>query len=115
MFVPLNKVQSEKGDFDVLAKIVHIHELDEYTNELKLRDASGQVWYTLALKTKFPHIRSGEVVRIRSAMVDETSTTKKVLLLSHYSNIMTFISGSKIAKELRGKVHDEHDKSKQKV
>ena len=41
MYVPLNKVQSEQGDFDVLAKIVHIHELDEYTNELKLKDASG--------------------------------------------------------------------------
>ena len=41
MFVPLNKVQSEKADFDVLAKVMHIHELDEYTNELKLKDASG--------------------------------------------------------------------------
>jgi hypothetical protein len=41
MYVPLNKVQSEKGDFDVLAKITHIHELDEYTNELKLRDTTG--------------------------------------------------------------------------
>lgn len=67
------------------------------------------------MKTKFPHLRSGEVVRIRSAMVDETSSTKKVLLLSHYSNIMTFIGGSKIAKDLKGKVHDEHEKSKQKV
>lgn len=73
MFVPLNKVQSEKSDFDVLAKITHIHEMDEYTNELRLRDQSGQTWHTLALKLKFPHLRSGDVIRIRSATVDETS------------------------------------------
>ena len=41
MYVPLNKAATEKGDFDVVAKILHIHELDEYTNELKLRDVSG--------------------------------------------------------------------------
>lgn len=38
MFVGLNKVQNEKADFDVLAKITNIHEMDEYTNELRLRD-----------------------------------------------------------------------------
>jgi len=107
MYVPLNKVASEKRDFDVVAKILHIHELDEYTNELKLRDASSQTWFTLALKLKFPTLRSGEVVRIRSATVDETSHHKKVLNLSHYSNIMTFVSSSKLAKDVKGKVHED--------
>jgi len=107
MFVALNKVQSEKADFDVVAKVTHIHDLDEYTNELRLKDASNQTWNTLALKLKFPTIRSGDVVRIRSATVDATSTQKKVLNLSHYSNIMTFVSSSKLAKELKGKVHDD--------
>jgi hypothetical protein len=61
----------------------------------------------LALKLKFPHLRTGDVVRVRSATFDETSTHKKVLLLSHYSNIMTFVSSSKLAKELKSKVTDE--------
>ncbi len=52
--------------------------MDEYTNELRLRDQSGASWHTLALKLKFPGLRSGDVVRIRSATVDETSS-KKVL------------------------------------
>jgi len=91
----------------VVAKIIHIHELDEYTNELKLRDASGQTWYTLALKLKFPTLRSGDAVRIRSATADETSTHKKVLNLSHYSNILTFVSTSKLAKEVKSKVHED--------
>jgi hypothetical protein len=41
MYVPLAKANAQKGDFDVVAKILQIHEMDEYTNELKLRDASG--------------------------------------------------------------------------
>jgi len=80
--------------------------MDEYTNELRLRDQSGSTWHTLALKLKFPHLRSGDVVRVRSATVDDTSA-KKVLILSHYSNIMTFIASSKLAKDIKSKVHDE--------
>jgi len=86
--------------------------LDEYTNELKLKDQSGQVFYTLALKLKFPHLRQGEVVRIRSATYDDTATQKKVLLLSHYSNILTFVSSSKLAKEVKSKVQDEKNTEK---
>jgi len=118
MYVPFNKVQSEKADFDALAKILHIHELDEYTNELKLKDASGQVWYTLALKLKFPHLRVNDIVRIRSATVDETSSHKKALVLSHYSNILTLGGASKLGKELKSKITDDKaskDAIKQKV
>lgn len=107
MYVPLAKAAAQKGDFDVVAKINHIFEMDEYTNELRLRDASGASFNVLALKLKFPHLRAGDVVRIRSATYDETSTHKKVLLLSHYSNILTFISQSKLAKELKAKVTEE--------
>ena len=91
MYTPLKSAKAQKTDFDVVARISQIHEMDAYTNELKLRDASGSTWYTLALKLKFPHLKVGQAVRIRSATVDETSSAKQVLALSHYSNIMTFI------------------------
>jgi hypothetical protein len=80
--------------------------MDEYTNELKLSDG-GVAWFTLALKLKFPHLRAGQVVRIRSATYDETSSAKNVLALSHYSNILTFISSSKLAADLSKKVSDD--------
>lgn len=64
------------------------------------------------MKLKFPHLRAGEVVRIRSATYDETSNQKKVLLLSHYSNIMTFVSSSKLAKEVKTKVTDDRSVEK---
>jgi hypothetical protein len=108
MFTPLAKATTQKGDFDVVAKVSQVFELDEYTNELRLRDASGaSSWNVLALKLKFPSVRSGDVVRIRSVTYDETSVQKKVLLLSHYSNILTFPGAAKLAKEVRTKVADE--------
>ena len=106
MWVGLNKARSQKADFDCVAKIVGVHEMDAYTNELKVRDNTGATWYTLALKLKFPHLRTGQVVRIRSATVDETSTGKNVLALSHYSNIMTMINASRLAGSV-GKVSDD--------
>lgn len=102
----LKGASKANGDFDVVAKILQIFELDEYTNELKLRDASGETYYTLALKLKFPHINQGSVVRIRSASFDETSLNKRVLVLQHYSNIMTFISSSKLAAGLSKVAND---------
>jgi Telomeric single stranded DNA binding POT1/CDC13 len=109
MFVALNKAAAQKTDFDVVAKVSQVFELDEYTNELRLRDASSgnKSWNVLALKLKFPNVHSGDVVRIRSVTYDETSTQKQVLLLSHYSNIMAFPANCKLAKEVRAKVADE--------
>jgi len=79
MYVQLKAAKSQKADFDCVAKIVSIHEMDAYTNELKLRDASGSTWYTLALRLKFPHLKAGQAVRIRCATWDETSAGKQVL------------------------------------
>jgi hypothetical protein len=103
-YTPLNKASKATKDFDIVAKILQVFELDEYTNELKLRDQSGEVYYTLALKLKFPHLRAGSVVKIRSAIHDDTSVNKNVLVLQHYSNIMTFISSSKLASTVSSKV-----------
>ena len=111
MYVGLNKARAQKADFDCVTKIVGIHEMDAYTNELKLRDNTGSTWYTLALKLKFPHLRTGQVVRIRSATCDETSSGKQVLALSHYSNIMTMIGSSRLAGAV-GKVADDWNADK---
>ena len=111
MMVALKNAKSQKADFDVVAKIVGIHEMDAYTNELKLRDASGSTWYTLALRLKFPHLKAGQAVRIRCATCDETSTNKQVLALSHFSNIMTFISSSRLSNNV-SKVTDDANADK---
>jgi len=108
----LKKASKEKKDFDIVAKVLQVFQLDEYTNELKLKDGSNEVFYTLALKIKFPHIRTGSVVRIRSCTHDDTSLNKKVLVLQHYSNIMTFINTSKLAASVSSKVSDDKTSEK---
>ena len=45
-------------------------------------------------------------MRVRSATWDETSAGKQVLALSHYSNIMTFVSSSRLAINV-AKVQDD--------
>ena len=107
----LKRAKNQSDDFDVVVKVLQVFELDEYTNELKLRDNTGETYYTLALKLKFPHLRQGSVVRIRSVTIDETANKKNVLLLQHYSNIMTFINSSKLAANL-SKVANEKNSEK---
>ena len=47
------------------------------------------------------------MIRIRSATHDETSKNKNVLILQHYSNIMSFVGSSRLAKNLTSKVNDD--------
>jgi hypothetical protein len=103
MYRALSKAKGAREDFDVVAKITQVHNFDEFTNELRLTDSSGDSWFTLATKLKFPHLRSGACVRVRSVTYDESSSNKNMLSQSHYSNIMTFISGSRLCANL-GKV-----------
>jgi len=56
MHTSLSGAKKAQKDFDVVAKILSIHDLDEYTHELKLADNTGDNWYTLALKLKFPNV-----------------------------------------------------------
>jgi hypothetical protein len=76
LYSPLKNASKATSDFDVVAKILNVFELDEFTNELKIAETTGDNWYVLALKLKFPNLRAGQVVRIRSATYDETSTHK---------------------------------------
>jgi hypothetical protein len=104
---PLNKAASVAAgkDFDVHGKITQIHEFDEYTNEIRLRDNSGESWYTLCTKLKFPHLRAGQTVYIRSVTAN-CAGNKNVLAQSHYSNVCTFINGSKAAGALAKVTND---------
>jgi hypothetical protein len=100
MYKALNKVKNTKEDFDIVVKITQLHNFDEYTNELRLTDNSGESWFALATKLKFPHLCAGQVIRVRSCNYDESSTQKNMLSLSHYSNIMSFLPGSKLAAQI---------------
>lgn len=95
----LKHAKTAPKDFDCTVKILQILDMDEYTNELKVADTTGDNWYVLALKLKFPDLKRGQVVRIRSATFDTTSLHKQMLNLQHFSNILNFISSSRLVKQ----------------
>jgi len=104
-YVALSGAKAQKKDFDVVAKVNSVHEMDPYTNELRLCDGTD-VYYALALKLKFPQVRAGNVVYIRSATVETTSSKKKVLALAPHSNIMILGNNTKLASATAKKCTD---------
>jgi hypothetical protein len=110
MYVSLKQAKAQKSDFDVVARITMCRDFDEYTNELRLTDLSGDSWFTLATKLKFSGVRDGQVVRIRSVTHD-SSSTKQVLAQSHFSNIMSFLPNSKLAQAITKGTKDIKQKS----
>jgi hypothetical protein len=105
--ISLSKARQAAKDFDVNVKILGIHEMDEYTNEVKVADKAGDFWYVLVLKLKFPDLHCGQVVRIRAVCYDPCSQHKQMLFLQHFSNIMSFMATSKTAKALALQVTDD--------
>lgn len=100
----MSGAKDDHKDFDCVAKVSSIHEMDPYTWELRISDGTSAPWYVLALKLKFPAVRAGQVIYIRSATADATS--KNVLALAPHSNILTLPAGSKLAKAVSGKCGD---------
>ena len=94
---------------DIVAKVLQLLDFDEYNNELKLRDRSGETIYMLAEKFKFPHVRQGDVIKVRGVQYDDTSVHKKVLKIQAYSNIMTSLSSSKLTASLSKISNDKID------
>ena len=43
----------DKGEFDILSKILRIHRKDDFMNELMLKDVSGEVGYLDLQQMKF--------------------------------------------------------------
>lgn len=100
----MSAAKDDHKDFDAVAKVLSSHEMDPYTWELRVSDGTSQPWYVLALKLKFPNVRAGQVIYIRSATADATS--KNVLALAPHSNILSLPATSKLAKAVAGKCGD---------
>lgn len=87
-------------DFDLLAKITEIKDHDDYSNSVTFNDTTGQTWTANLFKRKFPHLKTNDVLRIKSASAKEDNS----LVLSAHSNILKFFSFSKIHKHLSTKI-----------
>lgn len=63
----LNAIQRDDKhfDFDLQVKILQIFKLDDYTSEIRVIDATNEVWHAQILTQKFKWLREGQYVRIR--------------------------------------------------
>lgn len=83
-------------DFDLLGKVKSSSSKDTWTNKVSIISDDGQTWQADLFKKKFPHLKAGDTVRVRSVNADN----KNNLSLANHSNILQFISNSKIGNYL---------------
>ena len=83
--------EEQKEDFDIFGKIFEIVPLDQYSNEIKLKDFQGNFWTATISKKKFSHIWELDVARFRSV-----KSKDQVLELAPHSNILKFVKFSKL-------------------
>mmetsp|Transcript_4467 Transcript_4467/g.7630 ORF Transcript_4467/g.7630 Transcript_4467/m.7630 type:complete len:339 (+) Transcript_4467:146-1162(+) len=96
----------ESKEFDLLVKILKIFEKDDYSLELRIKDLSNEMWFIVIPKLKFGVLREGDIIRIRSVLVNITSK-RNVISCKNSTNILRFTHRSAIVRELREKVEDE--------
>jgi hypothetical protein len=91
-----NKAIKDKKDFDILGKVVSVKDHNKWSNTVTINDANGTSWTADLFKKKFPHLAEGDAVRVRSV----NSNDAHHLSLANHSNVLHFISGSKISGHL---------------
>ena len=106
--VPIARAEEQKGDFDLMCKVMKVVEKDDYTYEIRVRDASQETWFCLVQRLKYPHVKKGEIIRMRSVVVDENAKRKTFRLNAH-SNILRFMSNTKFISELEDEIGEEED------
>jgi hypothetical protein len=104
MYTPLDEAEQEEGDFNVLGKVTQVVQRDDFMNDIRIKDQSGSTWFATISRRKFPRVVEGEVVKVRSALVEEDSDREHSIRLSPHSNIMTVVPFSQLRKQLRSAV-----------
>jgi hypothetical protein len=88
----VEKAIKAKTDFDLVGRVTALKSADAFSNQVSIVDAAGTTWTAQTFKKKYPHLAVGSCVRVRSVNGD----AKHNLTFAGHSNILHFISGSKI-------------------
>ena len=87
-------------DFDLQVKIVQLIRIDRYTSEIRVLDASNEIWHAQILNQKFKWLQEGQVVRIRQASLQNHKSYDRVFGLKSSSNILVLPEPSVIVSEM---------------
>lgn len=101
------KEKSDGREIDLIVKILKITNKDDYDLELRIKDASNEVWFIIIPKLKFGALREGEIVRIRSVEVNMLSK-RNVVLCKPSTNILKFTFRNSIVQEMKQAVQVEN-------
>lgn len=112
----LQKIKEEdKGrDIDLLVKVLKIHEKDEQTVELRIKDVTSTLWFLNLPKLRFGNlmnIREGEIIRVRSVIKDNTSR-RNIMSCKPTTNILKFLPTAKIVSCMTDKISEMTDTDK---
>lgn len=87
MYTSLDDAADEDGDFNILGKITQVVHRDNWMSDIRVQDKSGETFFTTISRRKFPRATEGEIIKIRSAVIDKDSNRNKILKLYPHSNI----------------------------
>lgn len=104
MYTPLDEAEQEEGDFNILGKITQVVHRDNYMSDIRIQDKTNDTWFATISRRKFPRVVEGEIVKVRSATVDQDSERSHNVKLSPHSNIMTVVPFSQLRKQLKTSV-----------
>ena len=113
---PLDKIREKEeerlkenvapGEYDLLVKILKIFERDEYNYELRIKDLSGEMWFIAVPKIRYGKLKEGEIIRIRSIKVNNTSK-RNIIETKPSTNILRFTATNAIVKQMKKEVEAE--------
>ena len=110
-----NQEEKEKGrDLDLLVKVLKVHEKDEQTVELRIKDMTSSLFFLNLPKLRFGgilNIRAGEIIRVRSVIPDTTSR-RNIITHKQTTNILKFLPSAKIVSHMQTQIEDMTDTDK---
>ena len=101
MYTPLDEAEQEDGDFNILGKVTQVVHRDNYMSDVWIADKTNETWFATISRRKFPRVKEGEIVKVRSATVEQDSERTHTIRLSPHSNIMTLVPFSQLWKQLK--------------
>lgn len=115
-FSALNKIRNtEKGkDIDLLVKVLKVHEKDDQTIELRIKDMTSTLWFLNLPKLRFgsiSNVRAGDIIRVRSVIPDATSR-RNIITHKSTTNILKFLPVAKIVSHMQQEIKDMTDTDK---
>jgi len=109
----LEKLEKFNG-FDLLVKVLKVHEKDDQTVELRIKDITARLWSIDLPKNRFNGVLSvhnGEIIRIRNVMTELTNR-RNILTPKNDTNVLKFLPSAKIVSHMTSQIPNITDQDK---